>query len=145
MVPHMSTIDFWALRSIISHSVQWLWNWGKRSILRSLRFPTYGFLYVHNWFLSSKVDNKRDISHFVPWPWKWGQRLKSRSREDSPHMVSYKSTIDSWALKSIISEILAILSRDLENEVKGQIQGHEKICHIWFPICPQLIPDLYRQ
>ena len=147
------------------------------------RFATYGFLYVHNWFLSSKVTNKRDISHFVPWPWKWGQRSNSRSRKDLPHMVSYMSTIDflalkskiseilvifvewpwkwgqrsnsrsredlpdmvsymstidSLALKSIINEILAILSNDLENEVKGQIQGHG---HIWFPICPQLTPE----
>ena len=51
-------------------------------------------------------------------------------------MVSYMSKIDSRASKSI-SEILAILSRDLENEVKGQIQGHQKTRPIWFPI-PEL-------
>ena len=106
------------------------------------RFATYGFLYVHNWFLSCKVDNKRDISYFVPWPWQCAQRSKSRSREHSPHMVSYMSTIESWALKSIIREILAILANDLENEVKGQIQGHENIHHIWFSTCPQLISEL---
>ena len=81
------------------------------------RFAIYGFLYVGNWFLSSKVNNKLDTGHFVPWPRKWGQRSNSRSQEDSSRMVSYTSTIDPWALKS---EILAILSRDLENEVKGQ-------------------------
>ena len=31
---------------------------------------------------------------------------------------------------SIIRELLAILSNDLENEVKGQMQGHENIRHI---------------
>ena len=40
------------------------------------------------------------------------------------------STIDSKALKSITSELLAILSNDLENEDEGQIQGHENIRHV---------------
>ena len=51
-------------------------------------------------------------------------------------------TIDSQALKSIISEILAVLFNDLKNEVKCEIQGHENVRHISFPICPQLIPKL---
>ena len=81
-------------------------------------FGIYHSQYVFNWFLSCRVVNKRDISHFVPWPWKWGQRSKLGSEKDSPHMVSYMSIIDSWASKSKISEILAIFSRDLENEVQ---------------------------
>ena len=75
---------------------------------------------------------------------------QQRSIKPRPHAPWYtpelrKSAIDSWAPKSILSEILDILSNDIENEVKGQIQGHEKIHHIWFPIYPQLIPELQSQ
>ena len=99
-------------------------------------------LYVHNWFLRCKVDDKRDISNIVQWPWKWDQRSNLRSWEYSAYAISYMSTIDSSALELIVSEILAILSSDLENEVKGQIWGLENIRYISFPICPQLIPKL---
>ena len=57
-------------------------------------------------------------------------------------MIPYMSIIDSQVLNLITSELLVILSLDLENEVKGQIQGHEKNRHIWFPICPQLFTEL---
>ena len=57
-------------------------------------FSIYHSLYVHNWFLSFKVDNKRDISHFVLWPWIWSQRWTSRSQEYSADIISYMSTND---------------------------------------------------
>ena len=88
------------------------------------RFAKYGLLYVHNGFLTSKGNNKKDISHFLPWPWKWRQRSNSRSWEHLPCMVSYMSAIDSWAPKSKISEILAILSSDLEFDLWPHSQGH---------------------
>ena len=56
-------------------------------------FAIYHFLYVHNWFLSCKVNNKRDISRFVQWPWKWGQRSNSRSPLESPYMTSYLNVL----------------------------------------------------
>ena len=62
-------------------------------------------------------------------------------------MISYMSIIDSQVLNLITNELLAILSLDLEDEIKGQIQGHEKICHIknyGFSICPQLNPEALK-
>ena len=50
---------------------------------------------VHNWFLSSKINNKRDIHRFVQWPWKWGQRSNSRSPQESPYMTSYLNVLPS--------------------------------------------------
>ena len=75
------------------------------------RLPAWYILYVHYRFLSSKVNNMLDISYFVQWPWKWGQRSNSRSRKYSAYIICYKFTIDSRALKSILSELLAVLTQ----------------------------------
>ena len=75
--------------------------------------------------VSYRIEYRSTVSQYVSY--------RSDSNQYSPLMVSYMSTIESLPLKSIISEILAIFSHDLENEVKGQIQGHKNIRHIWFP------------
>ena len=99
IIPYISTIDSLAPKSIISMLIAIFFFDLENEVEFKFKvmktFGIYDSLYVHNWLLSSKVDNKQVIGHFVQWPWKWGRRSNSRSQKHSAYMIPYMSTIDS--------------------------------------------------